>query len=57
MAKKTEKEITPKAKTRVKKQLTQEELEKAAYYRWLDRGCPHGDEMSDWLEAEKYLTK
>jgi hypothetical protein len=29
------------------------EIEMAAYYRWLNRGCPVGDDMNDWVEAEK----
>jgi hypothetical protein len=49
--KKKEKEVAPKGK----KELTQEELEMAAYYKWLERGCPHGDPMADWIEAEKHL--
>lgn len=28
-------------------------LEVAAYYRWQARGCPWGDPLTDWLEAEK----
>lgn len=30
-----------------------EDLRIAAYYRWLSRGCPPGDDLTDWLEAEK----
>lgn|GEM_PF-6531806 len=32
-------------------------IETAAYYRWLDRGrlAQIGDEVSDWIEAEKGL--
>jgi hypothetical protein len=29
------------------------EIEMAAYYRWLNRGCPIGDDLNDWVEAEK----
>jgi hypothetical protein len=27
----------------------------AAYYLWEKRGQPHGDDMHDWLEAEKIV--
>jgi hypothetical protein len=33
--------------------MSPEQLREAAYYRWLERGCPHGDDHSDWFEAEK----
>jgi hypothetical protein len=37
---------------------TRAEIEKAAYYRWLNRGRPTGDDWTDWLLAEKeYKTK
>ena len=35
---------------------TVEGLEKAAYFHWQARGCPVGDPMTDWLEAEKELN-
>ena len=38
-----------------KKRPSQKELEEAAYYRWLNRGCPSGDDLADWVEAEKSL--
>lgn len=44
-------------KTSVKKPTSQQELEKAAYYQWLNRGCPIGDPMTDWKKAEKDLGK
>lgn len=31
---------------------TPEELREAAYYRWLERGTPLGDDWSDWYDAE-----
>ncbi len=30
-----------------------ENLEVAAYYHWLERGCPIGDELTDWVEVER----
>lgn len=35
------------------KELSQKEREEAAYYRWLERGCPEGDALTDWLEVQK----
>jgi hypothetical protein len=32
------------------------EHEIAAYYHWLDRGCPIGDDLTDWFEAERNLV-
>jgi len=37
----------------LKKPASKEELEQAAYFNWLNRGCPCNDELTDWLEAEK----
>jgi hypothetical protein len=28
-----------------------------AYAIWQDRGCPHGSDLEDWLEAEQQLSK
>jgi hypothetical protein len=36
---------------------TRGEVEKAAYYRWLNRGRPTGDDWTDWLQAERELKK
>ena len=51
------------AKTKVKeeavkaeKEVAKETLEVAAYYHWLNRGCPSNDELCDWVEAEKELA-
>ncbi len=27
-----------------------------AYEKWLSRGCPHGTDQQDWLEAEAELA-
>jgi len=32
-----------------------EEIRVRAYYLWLDRGCPKGSQLADWLEAEQSL--
>lgn len=36
---------------------TKEELEVAAYYHWIGRGCPPNDDLTDWVEVEKELVK
>jgi hypothetical protein len=41
---------------RSKKKVTREEVETLAYYKWLERGCPHDDPGIDWLAAEKELN-
>jgi hypothetical protein len=30
-----------------------EDLRVAAYYRWLSRGCPPGDDLNDWVAVEQ----
>jgi len=33
--------------------VSKEYQEEAAYYRWMDRGCPPHDDLTDWVEIEK----
>lgn len=33
--------------------VSKEELAVAAYFHWLNRGCPINDDLTDWIEAEK----
>ena len=33
------------------------DVEVAAYYNWINRGCPHGDDQKDWFEAQKNTKK
>lgn len=40
-----------------KKVPTQEEIELRAYEIYLKRGSENGDELGDWLAAEKELTE
>ena len=46
-----------KTKEKEKKQhaeeTTHESMEVAAYFHWLERGCPMGDELTDWVEVER----
>jgi hypothetical protein len=34
-------------------EMNHENLELAAYYHWMERGCPMGDELTDWVEVER----
>ena len=52
-----EKEPAKKPAASAEKKLSKENLEVAAYYRWLKRGGGHGEDMKDWVEAEKDLKK
>jgi len=52
MAKMKHKEAAVKPESEVSKG----NLEVAAYYHWLNRGCPSNDELCDWVEAEKELA-
>jgi hypothetical protein len=36
--------------------VSREYQEVAAYYRWMDRGCPLNDDLTDWMEIEKELA-
>jgi hypothetical protein len=35
----------------------QDWIETAAYFRWENRGRPHGDEWADWIEAEREVVE
>jgi len=39
------------------RKMTKEDLEVAAYFHWLGRGCPSDDLMTDWSEVEKKRGK
>jgi hypothetical protein len=36
---------------------TSELIAHRAYHLWLQRGCTHGHDINDWLEAEKELAQ
>jgi hypothetical protein len=38
-------------------EVSQEDLRVAAYYRWLNEGCPDNNDLSDWLHAERELAQ
>jgi len=33
--------------------MTDKQLQEAAYYNWLNKGCPENADLDCWLEAEK----
>lgn len=35
--------------------LMTQQISERAYHAWLKRGCTHGFDVEDWLEAEKEL--
>jgi hypothetical protein len=35
--------------------VSHEKIAQRAYERWMKRGCPHGSDLVDWVEAEKEL--
>ncbi len=37
--------------------VTMEHLKVAAYYKWIYRGCPHNDSLTDWVDAHKELIQ
>ncbi|HEV2355630.1 MAG TPA: DUF2934 domain-containing protein, partial [Puia sp.] len=41
---------------KAKETVSREELEVAAYYHWLNRGCPTDDSLTDWIEVEAELN-
>jgi hypothetical protein len=51
--------VTSQAKTPTAAATTtsipQEKIAKRAYEKWLKRGCSHGCDMQDWMEAEAEL--
>lgn len=55
MTTKTLKEKKDKQERRVRP--SAEDLRTAAYYHWLSRGCPPGDDLSDWLAVEEELEE
>jgi hypothetical protein len=37
--------------------VTMEHVEVAAYYKWISRGCPTDDALTDWVNAHKELVQ
>jgi len=38
-------------------EIPREAIAMAAYYRWLKRGCPDGQDQEDWFAAERELRQ
>ena len=37
--------------------LSDEQIAQRAYFKWQGRGCPMGEDLQDWLEAQEELRK
>ena len=37
--------------------LSEERIAERAYHKWLARGCPSGDDLRDWYEAQEELQR
>jgi hypothetical protein len=46
----------PSAVRLKEKEITPEMIQEEAYYQWLERGCPLGDDLTDWVAAERKLA-
>jgi hypothetical protein len=44
--------VKEKKTAKPKEEVQKEELEVAAYFHWLERGCPSDDALTDWVEVE-----
>ena len=57
VATKERKKTEKPAAVRQAQKMTKADLEKAAYFHWLGRGCPSDDSLTDWIEVEKKWGK
>jgi hypothetical protein len=37
-------------------QIPRDRIAQRAYEKWMKRGCPHGTDVQDWIEAERELV-
>lgn len=51
----TSKSNAPSTKADANKKSSQEEIEKRAYELYEKKGCQSGNELGDWLEAERLI--
>ena len=49
--------VSPAVKSGVSKEKLLKEIEKKAYELFLKRKGQHGNDLNDWLEAEKIIKK
>jgi phage terminase Nu1 subunit (DNA packaging protein) len=49
--------VSRKPATRTSRELPWEAVATAAYYRWMSRGCPQGQDQQDWFEAEREVRE
>lgn len=47
------KTTSPRAKSSKSAAMSCDEQEQAAYFHWLDRGAPAGDDQHDWFAVNK----
>jgi hypothetical protein len=45
----------PAAQPSAAPKVTHDRIAMLAYEKWMKRGCPHGSDQQDWLEAEAEL--
>jgi hypothetical protein len=45
----------PAAQPATSGKISHERIAMRAYEKWMQRGCPHGSDQRDWLEAEAEL--
>jgi hypothetical protein len=53
----TQKEVYQAGPSKISREQLRSMTQQAAYYRYLNRGCSLGRDVSDWLEAEKQLKE
>ena len=46
---------TPQTTQPTATRIAQEKIAQRAYEKWLKRGCCHGSDVQDWIEAEAEL--
>jgi hypothetical protein len=49
------KSAAPSASVTLRDPDVMKRIAETAYYLWQKRGCPHGDDLQDWCEAEKIV--
>jgi hypothetical protein len=47
--------LSPESPSQAPQPATQEQIAALAHAIWMDRGCPEGRDLDNWLEAERQL--